>query len=157
MNSLVGLLRFVSALSVLIVSVAGCESDDGKRNAELHYLIPELRTDAVISLTLNSEEGRSQLVKTQGAWWLQPPVDYLADQQAVESFLRILADAEVGKTLKVADADLKQLQLASGDGIGIHLMYSSGRQTRLIIGGLDFPEDWHAGIWLQCSSICAFA
>jgi hypothetical protein len=77
-------------------------------------------------------------VKTDGAWRLTKPVDMLADQAAIDNFLRALSDYQYEKVVatgadKFADYGLKEAARE------VHLKFAGGKETLSIYVGSKAP------------------
>lgn len=131
---------YIFTLMTLFVVMQGCDKKE-KNKTGVDYLLPDLRDKTVHGIELSSVEGATTLARRDGIWWVESPVDYLAEQNAIESFLRTLTDAEIGKRIKVSKSDYGKLSVGDDDGVRARILYGDDKEVSLIIGLLSFPDD----------------
>lgn len=133
-------LKIILAIG-LVWCLSACSPSSDGASLQTAYLVPQLQEERVLGFELASPEGYSKLTLIDGKWWVDEPINFAADSSVIETFLKSLVDAKVGKKLHVAASDYHILGVDKDGGIRVNLQLANGKLLTLIFGNLDMPRD----------------
>jgi hypothetical protein len=121
---------------ILLVERHGPTSDEAAQRAS--KVFPELDRETIVSFEITASQGDLQFVNEGGEWRLAAPVDYPADEVAVEGLLASMAGLEVERSFEPGEVDpaahgLEQpkLALVMTDDEGRRFSLEVGHETPL--------------------------
>lgn len=130
----------VAIAAALCVAVYFLELREGKSSPETSETTTpafSFKPEDVASITL-ARAGQTVTVENQdGKWVVTQPLNAPADESAVSSIARSLADAKVERTLAASEEEIKSFGLGE-PAVSIEVKLKSGEQHRLQLGSKDF-------------------
>lgn len=131
---------------MFVIFLIGCDQPTTLKEHKNAYLLPQLQHSQIQSIEIKSELDKTKIVKKLDTWWLDKPIDYLAQPTTVESLLQNLIDATPGKPINITPSEYALLNLTLDTGaILITLNLANNSSIKLYFGKLDFPKNSEAG------------